>query len=199
MDRRVEKTQDAISQALTDLTKEKSLQKVTVRDLCQRANINRSTFYLHYKNIDDLIQSIEADIATSLAEVIGSIETDDLVYQPEILTDLFIRILQAIDENSDLILSIMGPAAGYERRVTIEQVIENIIIARMDKAIASEAIQAELSVSQTYIAVTISSIFTGTVAEWLLNGKKESPEDLAIFISQIAYQPIINRLINLPS
>lgn len=197
MDRRQEKTKQAILQALIKLIDQKGLDQVSVSDLCQQANINRSTFYLHYKNMEDLLLSVEADFIREITDAIQDLETEDLIYNSQALTQLFTRILESIEKNSDLIITLMSPTTSPRTRLTIEQAIENIIIDRMNTAIISEATQEELSVSKTYIAVTISSLFTGIVAEWLLSGKKESPQDLGQFISEIATQPMIDRVLGL--
>ena len=197
MDRRQEKTKQAILQALIDLIDQKGLDQVSVSDLCQQANINRSTFYLHYKNMEDLLLSVEADFIREITDAIQDLETEDLIYNSQALTQLFTRILESIEKNSDLIITLMSPTTSPRTRLTIEQAIENIIIDRMNTAIISEATQEELPVSKTYIAVTISSLFTGIVAEWLLSGKKESPKDLGQFISEIATQPMIDRVLGL--
>ena len=197
MDRRQEKTKQAILQALIKLINQKGLDQVSVSDLCQQANINRSTFYLHYKNIDDLLLSVEADFIREITDAIQDLETEDLIYNSQALTQLFTRILESIEKNSDLIITLMSPTTSPRTRLTIEQAIENIIIDRMNTAIIREATQEELPVSKTYIAVTISSLFTGIVAEWLLSGKKESPQDLGQFISEVATQPMIDRVLGL--
>ncbi len=197
MDRRQEKTKQAILQALIDLIDKKGLDQVSVSDLCQQANISRSTFYLHYKNMEDLLLSVEADFIREITEAIQDLETEDLIYNSQALTQLFTRILESIEKNSDLIITLMSPTTSPRTRLTIEQAIENIIIDRMNTAIIREATQEELPVSKTYIAVTISSLFTGIVAEWLLSGKKESPQDLGQFISEVATQPMIDRVLGL--
>lgn len=51
-----------IKRALLVLLEEKSLEKITVRELVEKADINRSTFYAHYVDIYDLMERIEADI-----------------------------------------------------------------------------------------------------------------------------------------
>ena len=46
-DRRVRKTKKAIQDVFCELTKEKKLNEITIKELCARADINKSTFYLH--------------------------------------------------------------------------------------------------------------------------------------------------------
>ena len=58
-DRRVRKTKKAIQDVFCEMTKEKKLNEITVKELCARADINKSTFYLHYRDVFDLADSIQ--------------------------------------------------------------------------------------------------------------------------------------------
>ena len=53
-DRRSQRTRYALSTAFVQLLKEKGYSAITVRDLIERANVGRSTFYAHYRDKDDL-------------------------------------------------------------------------------------------------------------------------------------------------
>src|SRR6185436_5189196 len=54
-DRRVERTQQALTFALVELVLTKRWAKITVQDLLDRAGVGRSTFYAHYRSKDDLL------------------------------------------------------------------------------------------------------------------------------------------------
>ncbi|MFD3510820.1 TetR/AcrR family transcriptional regulator [Nocardia sp. NPDC058666] len=54
-DRRVRRTRDTLHQALIELMIERGYDKVTVRDIIDRADVGRSTFYAHYRDKDDLL------------------------------------------------------------------------------------------------------------------------------------------------
>jgi len=55
MDRRIQKTRQAIMNTFVDLLAEKGFDKITINDIAERANINRGTFYLHYVDKFDLL------------------------------------------------------------------------------------------------------------------------------------------------
>lgn len=59
MDRRNYKTEKAFTEALFHFLKEKNFNKITVRELCEYADMNRGTFYLHYLDIYDLMDKTE--------------------------------------------------------------------------------------------------------------------------------------------
>ncbi|WP_145147787.1 TetR/AcrR family transcriptional regulator [Paenibacillus xylanexedens] len=58
LDRRVIKSQDAIKKAVLELMAEKIFEEITIRDISDRANVNRGTIYLHYMDKYDLLDKI---------------------------------------------------------------------------------------------------------------------------------------------
>lgn len=66
IDRRSLRTRDALSDALIDLITERGWDDIAVRDICARANVGRSTFYLHYPNKDALLQGGLEGLQTEL-------------------------------------------------------------------------------------------------------------------------------------
>lgn len=61
MDIRIQKTESAIKNAFLELRSQKSVEKITVKELCQRAQINKSTFYTHYADIYALSDAMQAE------------------------------------------------------------------------------------------------------------------------------------------
>ena len=53
-DRRVQYTRRALQESLVSLMREKPLQKISVKEICARADINRSTFYVHFGSPEDV-------------------------------------------------------------------------------------------------------------------------------------------------
>lgn len=87
MDLRVKKTKSAIINAFLQLRSKKPLERITVKELSDLAEINKATFYLHYKDIYDLSESLEDELLDS---VLGSIRHPNAVLsEPK----LFIREL----------------------------------------------------------------------------------------------------------
>jgi len=63
---RVQYTRNALQNALVELVTEKPLRTITVTDICIRADINRSTFYLHYADMRSLLHEVEENILTRI-------------------------------------------------------------------------------------------------------------------------------------
>lgn len=74
MDYRIAKTKQSIREAFIELRSDKALERVTIKELCELAKINKSTFYAHYADIYDLSEQIESEIILDIIKGIGSIE-----------------------------------------------------------------------------------------------------------------------------
>ena len=59
LDNRVRYTKNVLQQALLKILQSKHIDKVTIKELCQEAKVNRGTFYLHYATPNDLLMEIE--------------------------------------------------------------------------------------------------------------------------------------------
>ncbi|HIZ78592.1 MAG TPA: TetR/AcrR family transcriptional regulator [Candidatus Lachnoclostridium stercorigallinarum] len=69
MDIRVEKTKRSIVSAFLELRAEKPLEKIRVKELCGRAEINKSTFYAHYRDIFDLAEQLEDEAVRAYLDI----------------------------------------------------------------------------------------------------------------------------------
>ena len=62
-DLRVKKTREAIHNAFTSMICEMDYEKITIKELTERARINRKTFYLHYNGLDELLTELQEELA----------------------------------------------------------------------------------------------------------------------------------------
>ena len=65
-DRRVRKTKSQLKTGLAQLMREKSIREITVKELVDAVDINRSTFYLHYSDIPGLLAEVENEMMESV-------------------------------------------------------------------------------------------------------------------------------------
>jgi len=71
MDRRIKYTKKVIKDAFLELLEEKELKRITVSELCVKADINRATFYRYYLDIFDLFDKIQQDFVDELKDSIN--------------------------------------------------------------------------------------------------------------------------------
>ena len=77
-DRRVKRTQDAIVEALFALSIEKGYEHVSVKDIVDRANVGRTTFYAHYSDKDDLLDRVLGTLFSSISDMLSLDNTADI-------------------------------------------------------------------------------------------------------------------------
>lgn len=90
-DLRVQKTEKAIRKAFHELAQEKDIHKITVRELAQRAEINKTTFYTHYDTMRDLIDALEKESLDYIISNLGQISL--LFEQPDQFVENLYRTL----------------------------------------------------------------------------------------------------------
>ena len=78
VDRRVRKTRRQLRECLITLLKEKKVQDITVRELTDMADLNRGTFYLHYKDVFDLLEKTEAELQEDFNQLVRKHDAVDL-------------------------------------------------------------------------------------------------------------------------
>ncbi len=77
-DKRILKTRTAIKTAFMNLALKKEIGKITVSNITETAKINRSTFYLHYGDVFDVMRDIENEIETKISACIESLDINEI-------------------------------------------------------------------------------------------------------------------------
>lgn len=63
VDLRIQRTKDSIRKTFEEMICEMDYEQISIKELAQRARINRKTFYLHYNTLDDLLREIQNEMA----------------------------------------------------------------------------------------------------------------------------------------
>ena len=114
--RRTRYTRRAMQDALIELLRNQPLGSITVKALCERADVNRSTFYAHYASIEELLHDIEDE---TMAWVTTALE--QLLAQPDSagIEHVIERICQYIADNRKHLQVLMSPKAdiGFQQQL----------------------------------------------------------------------------------
>lgn len=109
-----------INTALADLLQEKPLDKITVTDIVNRAEINRGTFYAHYANIPDVVNHLVQQTFSSIRQA--------LMEQPQPLTDvshtLLVQVQKILEEDLFFYKKIMHSGAAP---ILQEQLVNTVL------------------------------------------------------------------------
>ena len=100
-DRRIRKTKQVLREGLAELLMEKNLQNITVKELTNKADIHRSTFYANFTDIYDLYGQIE----DAVVQEISGIFLDDYAFNSKALFDI---LLKYVSDNKQVCRMFLG-------------------------------------------------------------------------------------------
>ncbi|WP_162011183.1 TetR/AcrR family transcriptional regulator [Streptococcus sp. S784/96/1] len=168
-------TKNNIKKAFAQLLSQKSFEKISVTIICQTANINRGTFYLHYKDKYDMMEKLKED---TLAKVYAIVTQEDQAFSKDIVCETLHYLYQDID-----FLNVLANTPYIKLPQIIREFISYILdnIPDFDSYL-NEKIAIPLNYAKVSYIASIESIMT----EWILSGGKESPEELTDIIFQIS-------------
>lgn len=171
LDRRVRKTRRLLRQCLTTLLKEKRVQDITVREIAEMADINRGTFYLHYKDVYDLMEQIENELMSELEDVLNHYSVQDLMVKPSLI---FLELYPMVKRNSDIISILMGANGDLSFVSRLQSILRERFLQHWLDLKFSEDPDSLGAYSSFMITGCI-----GIVQYWLDSGMRESPEHMA--------------------
>ena len=172
-DQRTRLTKMLIRKAFTELLREKPVQNITVKELCQTAGINRGTFYSHYTDIYDLLQQIEDEITEEFQKSLQPLLEGD----PSDLTPLNITAggfcLHPAERGC--LRHRPAPRRGYRRFAS--QLLK--IGPRTVYGELSEIFLQCLRQKDHLLYAFASSGIIGLLEQWVAGGMEESAQELA--------------------
>lgn len=120
-DTRVQYTKRVLKDALLKILKSKPISKVTIKELCEEAGLNRGTFYLHYNEPNDVLREIERDFVQEKFSFFDPYMKND---NPDQLAKLFGAIMQ----NKELSLVLFGPNGAPQFTERIKSRVQGSVL-----------------------------------------------------------------------
>lgn len=167
--------------ALMDLLKEKgSINKVSVRELCDRAELNRSTFYAHYQEPNDLLIEIETELLDATEEHLKKIGAENEIGAHKYI----LSFLQYIRQNDKPFRALLIDSTDPEFRSrfmqqTIIQFVENLRIE----------LPKEL---EQYIFSYILNGSTGIIIQWIRSDYAADENEIVNLLFSINNSALVN-------
>lgn len=179
VDRRVIKTRRQLKKGLAALMKEKSVNQITVKELVEEVDINRSTFYLHFKDIQDLLREIEENLE---AQIKRAIEEHPIVSGNENAFYFIEDMFRVLDEEREISKALIGPNGDMGFIHRIERIIKENSRGTLEKMFPGKKEDLKY-----FYAFCLSGCL-GLVKVWLNEGEEKSPEEMA----QMTFNMIAN-------
>ncbi len=175
IDRRTKYTKTALKEALLKLMVDTDVNKITVKELCEVADINRVTFYKYYQDAQDLLVQIELELFNELKLSVNDSMND------KTMNFFILNVMNIIYSNKDICKNIFSEHGNQD-------FIKDILYLAHDKCLIEwkskfpDFSKKELEYLFSYTAG--GSI--GIVHQWLRTNCKEKPQEIAVLIENIS-------------
>ena len=173
MDRRIINTKKKLTNTLLLLIQEKRLKDITVLELCKKANINRTTFYKYYKDVEDLVNKTEESLLVELETRIPEIKRNYLI-------SFTGKIIEAISEKKEIYTKLLGDNGDHTFLRKILSLVYEPSVEEWQKLL-KKANKEDLE--NIYNFIVDGTI--GIIENWIRNDCQGKPENIAIFINKI--------------
>lgn len=172
-DRRVKYTKNQLKAAMVTLLKERRISKISVKSLCEIADVNRSTFYSHYNDQYDLLDQMRLEALNNIKRYLKEYSgTGDMSVSETNLK----MILEYGKSNSELFKAFLSDNCGTAFKEDIMELM--MILPSYFNAITKER-------TRDYITVFMLSGCISILQRWLQDGMPESAREMSEMIMTI--------------
>lgn len=175
-DKRVIRTKKSIKNALFKIMESKDISSITISELTNEANVNRRTFYTHYRNITDILDEVEGELVTALKALGDKYDPNDF---EKSTYNLFIGLDKLISEDFDY----------YFHLVRVD--MRGMLMSRLKTVIKSTAEDILSHITKTKgsnaasVAAFIAGGFFNLYIEWHYNNNGMTLEEAARVASRM--------------
>lgn len=131
-DRRVARTKKAIRIALAELLSEKDINSITIKDISEKANINRKTFYNYYSGIHQVVDEIEDSVIVSLESTLNDVDIYEAINDPLIVFD---RLTSVINSDFEFYSHLMKMSSNVSLATKIVDLLKEKTKEKLKKQI----------------------------------------------------------------
>lgn len=171
-----------MDEALLLLLEKKEYDFITVKEICQKAGVNRSTFYLHYESIDDLLLETIDMINRKFKGAFNNIEINPSILNKEdlyLITDEYvIPYLLFIKENKQIYKIIKNKPYIFKKQETFMKLYNNIFSIILDK-------YGVLNEEKEYIFAYFSFGLVAIIQKWIENDCEDDPYKIAEIMKKV--------------
>lgn len=175
-------TAKKMNDALITLLETKEFEYITIKEICHIANVNRSTFYLHYSNMNDLLEETIKSLNLSFNSHFGSKENESTIISKDNLEDLLlinddnlIPYLNFIKENKNIYKVLKSHPQLFNANKTYEQMFRKLFVPIMNRFGLDEK-------WHKYLMDFYVSGLTSIVFDWVYDDCKIPVQEVSDFI-----------------
>jgi len=187
-DRRSLRSRKMMREAFSTLVTERGLGGFTVGDLMERADLNRSTFYAHYSDLDTLLQNFEQEISDELealkprllAVTLREMLAFERSGQPPKVT---IELFEMLREHGSLLRVLLSPQGDAH----FQAQLRDVVCVDMIRSVLHDKYTKDENALVDYYVSYYSAALLGLIQHWLANGMQEDSHQMARIMLSIMF------------
>jgi len=176
LDRRKKYTRKVLKESMIMLLKEKQISEVTVKELCELADVNRSTFYSHYLDLYDLLNKMEEEVLDDMKAYLyqHNFQKDEESIQ------MTKKILEYVVANKEIAQILLHENADPNFRKRVMTIAQKYL---MDSWGLADKLDEDFS---HYLSIFIIGGCLQMIRKWLDDDLDQSPKEMAVLINNFA-------------
>lgn len=181
------KTKQLIQTSFMQILENKSFEAITVGDITKIAQINRGTFYLHYKDKFDLLDQIEQQLFEDLGNHIDELQTHYSSTQTfeKGQEQLASTLFSSIKMHAPILKIFLSDCGRAGFHIRFRDAFSEKVRFNLEK---NESFNGNLKVPMEYFLSFITSAFLGLIEQWVQNGLDKTPHEMtALYIEIISF------------
>ncbi|MGE6226465.1 TetR/AcrR family transcriptional regulator [Paenibacillus chitinolyticus] len=181
-DLRILRTKHSIRKAFYELIQEKGYEAITIQDIADRAMINRNTFYLHYPNKPDLLDTCMNELLSELKHAVVLCPISMNPFSISILETVMQTVLEHISLNTTFYYAMLIEEKSiYQFRAKMENIIKN----KLNEGWNPDQVNAPVAISKELLLEYLVSAFMGIVIWWIKNDQHLPANEISSQFSRI--------------
>ncbi len=185
-DRRIARTRAMLQHALTSLILKKGYEAITIKDICEAANVGRSTFYAHYTSKDDLKRSGIENVRRLLVDR----QTDALATPGDVRNRVLgfsLTMFEHARDHLDLYRALVGDRGGTVALGAIRRILSDLV--RDELAATVDKNSADMP--REFVVQYVVGAYMALLIWWLDGGAKLPPQRIDAMFRRLATEGII--------
>lgn len=176
-DRRILRTRQLIRDAFIDLLQEMDVEKMSISRIAERATINRVTFYLHYRDIPDMLDKMSDEMIENIQHAMyGQCELIDAAEDNDWLK--LVRVLEHISSHAKFYKVVLGSRRAPIFTERLLNLLTKLIAARIEEIWSNSSLD-KAGIQKDIAIWHGASALIGTITAWLRNDMPYTPAYMA--------------------
>ncbi|CAK1229521.1 AcrR family [Fructobacillus cardui] len=185
-DARYTKADAAIRATFLEILAHKDFHKISVQEIIKQADINRSTFYAHFLDKDDLMETIQLDLLEETMGALPSLNIENFDVA-EIFQHRADFLVQKLYEQKELAALLLSKHAEHS--------FENRMVEQAKKAFFNTTDGHDLAIPPRYALNILTGTATNLIITWIRSGFQESTEEFSAILVKVV-PPLLTKVIH---